>query len=208
LTRQRKAGVLVQNLFLSEIIAWVEGFIALLPGRTGKLLRGIWFSRRFRACGKLNIGTNCLFVGPEFITLQGTFLAGDFSYFNAEGGTIRVGEESAFNRGVHINASVGGRIIIGANCLIGPGVVMRTAGHNYRQPEIKIQAQGHNVGNIIIEDDVWIGAKAIILGGVRIGRGAVVGAGAAVSKDVPAFAVVAGVPARIIKSRSAETFAG
>jgi acetyltransferase-like isoleucine patch superfamily enzyme len=52
---------------------------------------------------------------------------------------------------------------------------------------------------VVIEDDVWIGAKASILPGVRIGRGAIVGTGAVVNKDVPPFTVVAGVPAKIVK---------
>ena len=56
-------------------------------------------------------------------------------------------------------------------------------------------------GNIVVEDDVWIGARAIIMSGVKIGQGAVVAAGAVVSKDVPPYAIVGGVPAKIIKYR-------
>ncbi|RJR40154.1 MAG: acyltransferase [Desulfobacteraceae bacterium] len=191
----------MHNLFFKELIAWVEGIIGALPGRTGGMLRRIWFSRRFKECGKLHIGTGCRFVGSDSIILRGTSWIGDSCYFNADGGTISVGEWTAFNHGAHINASVGGDIIIGSNCPIGPGVVMRTANHRYVKPNTKIQAQGHVIANIIIEDDVWIGANAVILGGVCIGRGAVVGAGAVVSRDVPALAVVVGVPAKIIKFR-------
>jgi acetyltransferase-like isoleucine patch superfamily enzyme len=54
---------------------------------------------------------------------------------------------------------------------------------------------------VVIEDDCWIAANAVILAGVRIGKGAVVAAGSVVNEDVPAYAVVAGVPARVIKSR-------
>jgi maltose O-acetyltransferase len=54
---------------------------------------------------------------------------------------------------------------------------------------------------VVIEDDVWIGAKAVILSGVTVHSGAVIGAGAVVTKDVPENAVVAGVPARVIKTR-------
>ena len=58
--------------------------------------------------------------------------------------------------------------------------------------------------NITIADDVWIGANAVVLGGVEIGRGAVVGAGSVVTKDVSPLAVVAGVPARVIKQKRNE----
>jgi acetyltransferase-like isoleucine patch superfamily enzyme len=61
--------------------------------------------------------------------------------------------------------------------------------------------EGVSKGNIIVDDDVWIGYGAIILSGVHIGQGAIVAAGAVVSKDVPAYAIVGGVPAKILKYR-------
>ncbi len=81
---------------------------------------------------------------------------------------------------------------------------MRTANHQYRRSDMNIQDQGHDIADINIENDVWIGANAVILGGVHIGRGAVVGASAAVTKDVPSMAVVVGVPAQVIKFRGPE----
>lgn len=60
-------------------------------------------------------------------------------------------------------------------------------------------------GDIIIEDDVWLGYRSTILSGVRIGKGAIVAAGAVVSKDVPPYAIVGGVPARVLKYRFSET---
>jgi acetyltransferase-like isoleucine patch superfamily enzyme len=67
-----------------------------------------------------------------------------------------------------------------------------------------ITSQGVDViskGDIIIEDDVWIGVNAVILGDVKIGRGAVVGAGSIVTKNIPPYAIVAGNPAKVIKQR-------
>ena len=95
----------------------------------------------------------------------------------------------------------GGAIRIGEWCLIGPNVVMRTASHRYDNPNKFIRQQGHVVGDIHIEDDVWIGANALILGGVHIGKGAVIGAGAVVTKDVPSLAIVVGIPAKVVKFR-------
>jgi acetyltransferase-like isoleucine patch superfamily enzyme len=65
----------------------------------------------------------------------------------------------------------------------------------------RIDEEGCAARPVTIGDDVWLGARAIIVRGVTVGEGAVVGAGAVVSKDVPARAVVAGVPARVIRSR-------
>lgn len=122
-------------------------------------------------------------------------------FFTADGGSIAVGGMTSFNSNVHINASVGGAIRIGGLCLIGPNVVMRTAGHRFDDPQRPIREQGHVVRDITIEDDVWIGAGAIILGGVHIGEGAVIGAGAVVVRDVAALAIAVGVPAKVIGSR-------
>jgi galactoside O-acetyltransferase len=126
---------------------------------------------------------------------------GSKSFFASDMGKICIGANTGFNRNVHINASVGGEISIGTDCLIGPNVVMRTAGHRFQNLEIPIRKQGHVIKDITINDNVWIGSNAVILGGVVIGKGAVIGAGAVVTKDVPPFAVVGGVPARILKYR-------
>jgi acetyltransferase-like isoleucine patch superfamily enzyme len=193
--------VFMRNLLVSEILSWTELLIRFMPGRIGSVARRAWFGRRFQKRDRLHIGIGCEFIEPRFISLIGTSLIGNYCYFNADGGSITVGDWTAFNHGVHINASVGGNIVIGTNCPIGPGVVMRTASHKYMRSDVNIQDQGHDIADIVIENDVWIGANAVILGGVHIGRGAVVGAGAVVTKDVPSMAIVVGVPAKVIKFR-------
>jgi len=129
----------------------------------------------------------------------------DGCYFNADGGSINVGNWTAFNIGVHINASCGGNIILGDYCLIGPRVVMRTANHRFEKKEVYIRDQGHQIADIVIEDDCWIGANVVILSGVRIGRGAVIGAGAVVTRDIPSMAIAVGVPAKVLKYRGAQS---
>jgi galactoside O-acetyltransferase len=138
------------------------------------------------------------------MSFSGLTLINDECYFNADGGAIAVGDWTAFNMGVHINASCGGTITIGEHCPIGPGVVMRTANHRFSRSDVFIQDQGHEVADIVIEDDCWIGANAVILGGVHIGRGSIIGAGAVVTKDVPPMGIALGVPARIVKFRGDE----
>jgi serine acetyltransferase len=66
------------------------------------------------------------------------------------------------------------------------------------------ECEATSKGDIIIKDDVWIGANAIILSGVTIGQGALIGAGAVVTKDVPPYAIVGGNPAKVIKYRFSE----
>jgi maltose O-acetyltransferase len=120
--------------------------------------------------------------------------------FNREG--LRVGENSGWGVGCFINA--GGGVTIGNNVLIGPKVVIHSLNHVYRDAGVLIRFQGHVAKPVVIEDDVWIGAGAVILPGVRVGRGAVVGAGSVVTKDVPAFGVVVGNPARFVRFRGVE----
>jgi acetyltransferase-like isoleucine patch superfamily enzyme len=88
----------------------------------------------------------------------------------------------------------GGRVIIGANCMIGSHVAISSLTHDYRQPRMSETMVARPV---VIEDGVWIGAHAVILPGVTLGTGAVIGAGSVVTRDVPANAIVYGVPATI-----------
>lgn len=118
----------------------------------------------------------------------------------AEGGTLDMGKDAALSPGVTVDAS-GGLIRIGKQVAIGPGTVLRAANHCFDSLEKPIMLQGHLYGEIVIEDDVWIAANCTITPGTRIGHGAVVGAGAVVTRDVEPYAIVGGVPARVIGSR-------
>lgn len=85
--------------------------------------------------------------------------------------------------------------------MISYAVHMRTDMHLHDSTDIPMTSQGHIEKDIVIEDDVWIGYGAQIMSGITVGTGAIVAAGAVVTKDVPPYSVVAGVPARVIKSR-------
>ena len=105
------------------------------------------------------------------------------------------------NSGIGVNCIVG-TATIGKNVMMGPDVVFITRNHCFDDVSVPMIYQGYSEPKrIIVEDDVWIGTRAIILPGVKIGKGAIVGAGAVVTKDVPQYAIVGGNPARIIRYR-------
>lgn len=100
--------------------------------------------------------------------------------------------------GGHVMLNAHARIEIGDDCALAYGVVINTAGHDYRA---KVMNRTFFAKPVTIGADVWIGACAILLPGIRIADHAVVGAGAVVTKDVPEGAIVAGNPARVLKHR-------
>ena len=110
-----------------------------------------------------------------------------------------IGDNS--NLGDYNFVGAAGGVRIGSHVLIGQGVRFHSENHRFDRTDIPIKAQGVTHQGIVVEDDVWLGSGVIVLDGVTIGRGAVVAAGSVVTKDVPPFAVVGGVPARVIKFR-------
>lgn len=104
--------------------------------------------------------------------------------------------------GLGVNCYVRGPLEIGAYVNMGPDVRIITINHNTERTDIPMKGQGSLPSQkVTICDDVWIGARVIILPGVTIGKGSIIGAGAVVTKDVPEYAVVGGVPAKVIKFR-------
>jgi acetyltransferase-like isoleucine patch superfamily enzyme len=116
---------------------------------------------------------------------------------------LSLGSRVLLNRGVIITARA--PISIADDVLIGPYVVINSGNHGIAAGAL-IRDQAHDVAPIVIHDDVWIGAHAVILPGVTIGRGAVVAAGAVVTKDIAAGIVAAGVPAAGIGQRAEDGF--
>jgi len=92
-------------------------------------------------------------------------------------------------------------LVLGNDVRIGPGVVILATSRNFSDRSTRITDQGSSQEGVTIGDDVLIGANAVILDGCRIGTGAVIGAGSIVKSDVPAYSIVAGVPAKIIGER-------
>lgn len=113
-----------------------------------------------------------------------------------------------------LNHNIGNKLTIGSYCSIAPGAAfVLNSDHNlktvstfpFKAKILKNEMfEAVSKGDIVVDDDVWIGLNAIILSGVHIGQGAVIAAGAVVTKDVPPYAVAAGNPAKVIKKRFEE----
>ena len=103
------------------------------------------------------------------------------------------------NTRIGIHCTVIGPVTIGSHVNLAQGITVTALNHNFSDPSLRIDEQGVSTKAVVIGDDVWIGANAVILPGVTIGSHVVVAAGAVVTKDVPANTLVGGVPAKIIK---------
>jgi len=112
---------------------------------------------------------------------------------------IFIGNNITLRPFVQLHAGSKAKIVIEDDVLIAPGVFITTNQHNYLDITLPIRNQGGNPNDILIKKGSWIGANAIILDGVTVGKNSVVAAGAVVTKDVPDYCVVGGVPAKIIK---------
>ncbi len=130
---------------------------------------------------------------------------------------LSIGDNTLFNVGVHIQVGPGitigsmthfapfcvlyGPLEVGNKCAVAAHTVFAAVRHTHEDPEVAFVDGPAQQEKIVIEDNVWIGANAVIIGGVRIGTGSIVAAGAVVTHDVQPYSVVAGVPARLLRKR-------
>ena len=107
------------------------------------------------------------------------------------------------NSGVGINCLVGGKARIGDNVMMGPECILYSRNHAHDRTDIPMNQQGFEEERpVCVGDDVWFGARVIVLPGVTIGSHCIIGAGAVVTKDVPDYATVGGNPARVLRMRN------
>ncbi len=119
----------------------------------------------------------------------------DFSVLNNAVGDILVGDYSR----IGVGNTVIGPVAVGDHVCIGQHVVLSGLNHNYQEIGKAISDQGVSMSPIVIHNNVWIGANTAVLAGVSIGQHSIVGAGSVVTKDIPAYSVAVGNPARVIK---------
>ncbi len=140
-----------------------------------------------RVCGKLMLAS----CGKKVNIEKG-------AYFSSK---VSLGDYS----GIGVNAKIHGTCHIGNYVMMGEDCTIITRNHKYDRTDIPMMHQSFEEESpVYIGNDVWIGDRVTILPGVHIGDGSVIGAGAVVTHDIPPYSVAAGVPARVLRSRSAE----
>jgi acetyltransferase-like isoleucine patch superfamily enzyme len=184
-----------------------NGMLNLRYGRLlGRYLRRRLFTRagwRWRTAGMLFLGRGLeLEVGRKGRLEFGRFVwLGDRAKVRCHEGVIQIGEKTVMGQECTISAYQ--RVRIGAQCVIADRAMFIDFDHGVVEVERPIRSQGIYKRDVEVGSNVWIGYGACILRGVRVGDNSIVGTNSVVTKDVPANAVVAGIPARIIRMREA-----
>ena len=208
-----------------------SAIITMLANTLSKALRGSRRRIGFkRAKGVTFIGKHVTLRNKRYISAGRNFIADDFSEIEGLskhgitfGDRVTVGRfaiirgsrqygAAALGEGLLVgnNSNIGpycyigcsGGIRIGNNVMMAPRVSIFAENHNFEDVELTLKEQGVKRAPVIIEDDCWIASHSVILAGVTIGRGSVVAAGSVVTKSMPPYSIIAGVPARVIKSRA------
>jgi len=153
-----------------------------------------------RRVGRARIARSAILRGRGMIDLAADCEVMHGVIIHAHRAQVRIGQRSQLNPYTVIYGGSG--VTIGSDVMIAPHCVLAAGNHDHTQLDQPMRsAPSISRGPIVIEDDVWIGAHCTITDGVTIGRGAVVGANSVVTRDVPAYAIVAGVPAKQIADR-------
>jgi acetyltransferase-like isoleucine patch superfamily enzyme len=174
-----------------RLFSWLKRMVfkKSSPGARVFISAGVKIAQSARA--EIKFGGE-IYIGENTELLDGVLV---YTY----GGKIKIGKNCSINPYTiiygHGGTEIGDNVLIAGHCMIIPN------NHNFKNKNKLIMEQGNTSKGIYIGNDVWIAHGCSILDGVNIGEGAVIGAGSIVNKDVPAYAIVAGVPARIIKYR-------
>ena len=202
--------------------------LVILKDKGFQALRGFWKGLFFgRKRGIIFVGKRVTIRHARHISAEQGLTIGDGAYINALskdgirfGDNVTIGAGSVIEctgvirelgDGVRIGSHVGfaqnafiavrGPVEIGDDCIFGPNVAIHSENHVFSDPNTPIRLQGATREGVRIGRDCWVGEGAVILDGVTIGDGCVIAAGAVVTKDVPDFSIVGGVPAKILKKR-------
>jgi acetyltransferase-like isoleucine patch superfamily enzyme len=199
-------------------------FLSPIPGAVGFFLRKMFYKKLFKSLGSgailgPNITLRCpgqISVGNGFaadgnvvldakgkesgITLGNAVFAGKNTIFSCASASITTGDEISIGPHSYIRASRGD-VQLGSYITMGAHTVIISGNPGYKDLSIPMMKQDGEAQGITIGDDVWMGVGVRIIDGVKIGNGCIIGAGAVVTKDIPDYAIAAGVPAKVIGSR-------
>ena len=185
-------GLIYRLILKMDGVAAIENKVRLRFSSNIRLSNGVYLDQNtyLHACDSgIDIGSNSIVMHGAVLHV--------YNFRGLPNSKISIGKESLIGEYSVIRGQ--GGVTIGDRVFTSPFSQIIAVNHIFDDPEVSFVDQGITAEGIIIEDDVWIGASAVITDGVRIGKGSVVAAGAVVTKDVPAHTVVAGVPAKPIK---------
>lgn len=164
----------------------------------------------FEYAGNISIGDKCRIARQALVRAntsdrRGISLGNNVSVqenvlINANRGHVSIGDNSWLGPGCVVYGN--GGVEIGSDVMVASHCAINSVSHHFDRIDIPMNAQGTYCDPVIIEDDVWIGTAAVVLQGVRIGRGSIIAAGAVVTRSIPPYSIAMGVPARITGSRS------
>ena len=206
-----------------ELIVLLASWV---PGALGLWLRSRLYPRLLGACGRnVAFGANVTLRHPHKIRIGDHVTIDDGGVLDAKGAAnrgITIGSRVFIGRNTILTCKdgdmeIGDAVSIGFNCSlfsassvrIGPSTLLAAycfvvgGGHEYDRVDIPIIEQARPSKGIEVGSNVWLGTRVTVLDGIEIGEGAIVGASAVVTEDVPPFTIVAGIPARVIRARTA-----
>jgi acetyltransferase-like isoleucine patch superfamily enzyme len=186
-------GLLYRLILRMDGQAAIESGVRLRFASHIRLGRGVYLDQNtyLHACPQ------GIEIGDETLVMHGAVLH-VYNFRDLPQSGIKIGRHSLIGEYSVIRGQ--GGVTIGDRVYTSPFTQIIAVNHVFDDPQRPFVDQGITAEGIVIEDDVWLGASAVITDGVRVGKGAVVAAGAVVTKDVPPHTVVAGVPARAIKT--------
>jgi acetyltransferase-like isoleucine patch superfamily enzyme len=188
---------------MMPVFSIIERCISIASLARGRCRAFIFSLRGAKLSQKIFFGAGCRIDRPWCVRIGLRFFAENNIYMKivSDSATVEIGDLVFVGRGAEFDVIE--KLIIGDHTVVAPNCFITDHSHK-TLPVLNIDQQGCIAKPVIIGSDVWLGAGAVVLAGVTIGDGAVVGANAVVTKDVPPMAIVAGVPARIIRYRDRE----
>lgn len=184
---------------IKEFALWLlHGF----PTQLGVVLRRKIYAHFLASCGVCDISTGVEMTGLGNIRIGNGVSINTGCTLLAAGSSLHIGNNTHLNKNVRIGTQGGGSVYIGRDVQIGPNTVIDPSAHGFAQLHVPIREQSMTYGQIVVEDNVWIGANVVIVKDTRIGTGSIIGAGAVVTRDIKPYSVAGGVPARVIRKRT------
>lgn len=200
------------------------------PGAPGLALRKILYRRLLGRCGPgtvfgqgvqlrhpravelgkgVVVDDHCVLDGrarvPPGVSVGDRTMLARNVQVSSKGGTVRIGRDVGIGANAEIRALEGNRVELGDDVLVAPQAYVGGSVYKQDRLDLPVARQGLDPrGGVSVGDGAWIGASAVLMDGVRVGRHAIVAAGAVVTEDVPDYGIAGGVPARLIRTRGGE----